>query len=58
MGEGGLRGHRLVLDEAEVEDLGDVGNASALAEDDVGGLHVPVDDPEGVGLAEGACHLP
>jgi hypothetical protein len=47
----------LFLDKAQVEDLGDVGNASALAQADVDGLHVPVDEPEGVGLAEGAGDL-
>ena len=46
------------LDEAEVDDLRDVGLAAALAQDDVRRLDVAVDEAERVRLGERAADLP
>ena len=45
------------LHETEVDDLGDVEPAAALAQQDVGGLHVAVDEARAVGFAQRLAHL-
>ena len=46
-----------LLDEAEVDHLGDVRHAAALAQDDVRRLDVAVDEADAVGLGQGAEDL-
>ncbi len=57
-GQAGVTPRVHQLGDAEVDDLGDLPTVVATLDDDVAGLHVPVDDADPVGCAERGEELP